>query len=418
MLTDGTADAAKLAGLSTLDVKVIDTRAIDEARAQSPLSHTWTSQTRMDDEALILFTSGSTGTPKGVVHTHRSLRARWMALHQALGIEAYRRTLCLLPTHFGHGLICNSLFPWLSGRDLWIVPPFNTDVLMRLGSLIDEHGITFLSSVPSMWGLALKASKPPRSQTLKRIHCGSAPLTAHLWQQIQEWAGIKEVFNAYGITETGSWVAGTSLPEIVAEDGLVGVPWGSIIKILKSSEPHAPFQADGQCKVDETGYIWINTPALMQGYYGQQDLTDRVISGGWFLTGDMGLLDAHGRLYLKGRERDEINKGGTKIYPTDIDAVVQRFEGTREVCAFAIADSSYGQNVAMAVVLSQGDAPTIQALHSWMKRHLAEYKMPVRWYVVDSLPHNSRGKISRSEVQESCVKKTPLDLQRILRSQV
>jgi acyl-CoA synthetase (AMP-forming)/AMP-acid ligase II len=99
------------------------------------------------------------------VHTHRSLRARWIGLRQALDVESFRRTLCLLPTHFGHGLICNCLFPWLSGCDLFVTPPFQPDLLMRLGSLVDEHRITFLSSVPSMWRVALKLARPPRALT-------------------------------------------------------------------------------------------------------------------------------------------------------------------------------------------------------------------------------------------------------------
>jgi len=417
LLVDSPAGAASLSGLAALDVKVIDTTAWDVADETHPAAGRIRSQAQLDDEALVLFTSGSTGIPKGVVHTHRSLRARWMALQDALGVAAFRRTLCLLPTHFGHGLICNSLFPWLAGQDLFIAPPFSTECLMRLGRLVDEHKITFLSSVPSMWGLALKASKPPAAGSLRRVHCGSAPLSGHLWRQIQEWAGTKEVFNAYGITETGSWVAGTSVGEFVPEDGLVGVPWGAVVKILKSAEPHAPFDPDAPCSAAETGHIWINSPALMQGYYQRPELTAQVISGGWFYTGDIGLIDDRGWLYLKGREREEINKGGTKIYPVDIDAVVERFELTKEVCAFAMADPLYGQNVAMAVVLSAENAATIRALHDWMKRHLAEFKMPVRWYTVDALPRNSRGKISRKQVEEYCAEKNPLDLQSILRAE-
>ncbi len=80
------------------------------------------SELSLDRDALILFTSGTTGQPKGVIHTHRSLRARWITLRQSLGLDKYRRTLCLLPTHFGHGLICNCLFPWLWGQDLCINP--------------------------------------------------------------------------------------------------------------------------------------------------------------------------------------------------------------------------------------------------------------------------------------------------------
>ena len=188
----------------------------------------------LDDEALILFTSGTTGKPKGVVHTHRSLRARWMSLRQSLGLDSYRRTLCLLPTHFGHGLICNCLFPWLSGQHLFVGPPFRPDVVMRLGATLDQHEITFMSSVPPVWKLALKTTKPPQSRTLKRIFCGSAPLSAALWKSVQEWSGIQQVFNAYGITETGSWMAGTTVPDFSPEDGLIGEAWGGVISVLKS----------------------------------------------------------------------------------------------------------------------------------------------------------------------------------------
>ena len=91
-------------------------------------------------------------------------------MQQSLGLESYRRTLCLLPTHFGHGLICNCLFPWLSGQHLFVGPPYRPDLVMRLGTLLDKYGITFMSSVPSLWKLALKSSKPPESGTLKRVH--------------------------------------------------------------------------------------------------------------------------------------------------------------------------------------------------------------------------------------------------------
>ena len=119
--------------------------------------------------------------------------------------------------------------------------------------------------------------------------------------------------------------------------------------------------------------------------------------------------------YLKGRERDEINKGGAKVYPADIDAVVERFEQATAVCTFAIADPAYGQNVAMAVVLSRHDDATLRQLHAWLKEHLAEFKIPQRWYIVEELPKNSRGKVSRATVQELCAALKPVDLVGLLR---
>jgi acyl-CoA synthetase (AMP-forming)/AMP-acid ligase II len=103
--------------LRGLGVKIVQTCVREKNTSHAFASPPPKSEFSLDQEALILFTSGTTGQPKGVVHTHRTLRARWMSLRENLGIERFRRSLCLLPTHFGHGLICNCLFPWLSA---WI----------------------------------------------------------------------------------------------------------------------------------------------------------------------------------------------------------------------------------------------------------------------------------------------------------
>jgi acyl-CoA synthetase (AMP-forming)/AMP-acid ligase II len=369
---------------------------------------------RLDDDALILFTSGSTGAPKGVVHTHRSLRARWLGLRGHLPLAPFRRTLCVLPTHFGHGLICNCLFPWLSGQDLFITPPFRPDIVMRLGALLDEHEITFMSSVPALWRLALRTARPPRKNTLQQVHCGSAPLSADLWRAVQAWTSTLRVLNAYGITETGSWVAGTTLESFSPEDGLVGEPWGAVIRVLGPHGPDALAESDGACEPGESGQVWISTPALMRGYLDRDDLTDQVMRGGWFLTGDIGVIDEQGRLYLRGRERDEINKGGLKVFPADVDAVAERFDRVIDVCTFGIDDPLYGQNVGIAVVLARQDAATIRELYQWMRRHLAEPKLPVRWYLLDAIPRTSRGKVDREGVRERCARTTPLALRQIV----
>ena len=356
----------------------------------------------LDDDALILFTSGTTGQPKGVVHTHRSLRARWMGLRQSLGIESFRRTLCLLPTHFGHGLICNSLFPWLFGQDLYVLPPFRADLLLQLGSIVDRHEITFLSSVPPVWRLALKTARPPESRTLERVFCGSAPLSASLWRSIKEWTGAREVFNAYGITETGSWLAGTTVGDFEPEDGLVGEAWGGVVRILRTRETSTPPGLAEPCSPGESGYVWVNTPALMRGYLDRDDLTEQVVSQGWFLTGDIGLLDERGWLYLRGREREEINRGGMKIYPADIDSVVERFEWTRDVCSFAYPDALHGEDVGIAVVLDPAGGDSLSRLQDWCATYLARHQMPQRWYLLDEIPRSSRGKVNREAVALHC----------------
>ena len=409
-LVDDTTDTSTASVMSAMGSEVIDCRSAgdggENAMPSNPVS--------FDNDAIILFTSGSTGGPKGVVHTHRSLRARWNALRENLGVEAYARTLCALPTHFGHGLICNSLFPWLSGSDLFISEPFNPDLLMRFGKLVDEHKITALSSVPSFWPLVLKVTRPPKERTLRRIHCGSAPLSAATWKDIRRWSETEDVLNTYGITETGSWTAGTNIDGFVPEDGLIGKPWGATIRIVKTTDPDSAEQSEEECRAGEAGHVWIKTPALMKGYYQRDDLTRQSVRDGWLLTGDIGWRDDRGLFYLSGREHEEINKGGTKIYPADIDAVVGNFEGTRDVVTFGIDDSLYGQQVAIAVALDECSDGTVRRLYQWTKQRLAQHKIPLRWYLLDAIPRSPRGKINRNEVRDRCLKLAPLDLNKIL----
>jgi len=359
-------------------------------------------------DALILFTSGSTGKPKGVVHTHETLRAKWRALSQVIAPDSLRRSLCLLPTHFGHGLICNALFPWLSGNDLFLLPPFSPQSLLGLGDLLDRHAITFFSSVPAVWQLALKG-QPPSGAHLREVFCGSAPLSKDLWQKVANWCGGANVRNVYGITETGSWIAGAR-GDAAPADGLVGTPWGSRFAIMPGgSVEHCP-QRGAPCEDGEPGHVWVKTDALMKGYLDREDLTAQQVCEGWFSTGDIGLIDAEGQLILKGRERDEINRGGIKIYPADVEAVVATSPQVREACAFACDDPLYGQAVAVAVVPEPDCAIDLKALYAWASEHLAEYKIPKNWYMLDSIPKTDRGKINRDTVARRCAELPPADM--------
>jgi oxalate---CoA ligase len=416
-LWHGMPDAAVASRLTSLNIRLLETPDDDTGKSRALKSPGDPGALALDQDALVLFTSGTTGQPKGVVHTHRSLRARWWSLRACLGLEPFRRTLCLLPTHFGHGLICNSLFPWLFGQDVFVVPPFRADVVLQLGTLLDEFGITCMSSVPSLWRVALKTARPPRSDSLQRVLCGSAPLSASLWGDIRGWTGAEEVLNVYGITETASWLAGTTLPDVVPEDGLIGEAWGGVVAVLNAAAGQS-LATGRMCAPGEPGNIWVNTPALMKGYLGRDDLTAQVVSDGWFSTGDIGFIDDRGRLYLRGREREEINKGGTKVYPGDIDAVVARFEDTIDVCAFGYESAPLGEEVAMALVMRTSDDDTIRRLYAWIRHHLAPHQIPKRWYVLDAIPRTSRGKVNRVEVAGRCAPLEPLDLRRFLQDAV
>ena len=401
-------DRSLSARLADLEITILRTQG-DEAH--DGVDGAWSrGDLQLDADALVLFTSGTTGQPKGVVHTHRSLRARWMSLRSRPGLHGFERTLCLLPIHFGHGLICNALFPWLSGHDLFVLPSFRADVVLRLGAVLDEHGITCLSSVPALWRIALKTAAPPRTRSLQRVFCGSAPLSASLWRDIREWTGTPDVVNVYGITEVGSWCVGTTMSDVVPEDGLVGEAWGGMVAVLRSGDVDAPAEGRQACRPGEVGYVWVNTPALMRGYLGRDDLTAQAVRDGWLTTGDIGYLDGHGRLYLRGREREEINLGGMKVYPGDIDTVLERFVETVDVCTFGYDDAASGEAVGVALVLRSTERETLRQLYAWARRHLAPHQLPRKWYLLDAIARTSRGKVNRAEVARECAAATPVDV--------
>lgn len=346
----------------------------------------------LDAPALILFTSGTTGAPKGVVLSHRAVLAR-LALNRAeIGDPALARTLVTLPTHFGHGLIGNALTPLTAGGTIVLVPR-GLALAQSLGPWIDEHAIAFMSSVPSLWHIALRMSPQPKKRTLKRVHIGSAPLSAALWSRIAEWTGC-EVVNCYGITETANWIGGASSREHAPADGLIGRPWGGTAAVRT---------ADGAIRAQGAGEVLVQTPALMSGYLERPDLTAAVLKDGWYATGDLGEVDASGIVRLTGRAKDEINRAGFKVQPAEIDMLLESHPAVAEACVFGAADPISGEIVAAAIRLAPGAAEDAASLRDWCLKRLRREATPERWFIVEEIPKTSRGKVSRDAVRKALI---------------
>ena len=348
----------------------------------------------IDDDALILFTSGTTGTPKGVVHTFRSLLSRFSLNEEKISENEMQVTLCPLPTYFGHGLIGNSLTPLLSGQSLVLIPGNDLSVLSKLGEIIDKYNITFMSSVPSMWKNAIKVSKPPVAKSLTRIHVGSAPLSSRVWNDIIKWSGINNVVNMYGITETANWVAGASALDHKPEDGLIGRIWGGDISV---------YTKDGLIKSKGKGEILLKTSSIMTGYYKLPDLNDSVFIDGWFRTGDIGIIDDNKVAKLTGRKKFEINRAGLKIHPEDIDFLLENHPHVKEACAFSIPDPIAGEIVGVAICMEEESETDISKLRSWCFENISKEKVPEKWFLLDEIPKNDRGKVNRFDVSKACI---------------
>jgi oxalate---CoA ligase len=347
----------------------------------------------LEDEALILFTSGTTGDPKGVVHTFRSLISRIALNHWHIGDQHLRKTLNVLPTHFGHGLIGNCLTPLLNGHDLILAPGATFGVAKDLSRIIDDLEVTFMSSVPSLWKMVTRFSSPDNT-SLKRIHVGSAPLSADLWNLVIEWGKTRNVVNMYGITETANWIGGASAWEATPADGAIGTVWGGSMAVRDK---------EGRISAVGEGEIVVQTPSLMTGYLDRPDLTSAVLSSGWFSTGDIGTVDQNGYAHLTGRKKFEINRAGIKIHPEDIDLLLERNDSVTEACAFGLPDEITGEIVAVAICPSNPEIFDLVALKSWCRERIASEKVPGKWFVVDAIPKNDRGKINRDNVAKYCL---------------
>lgn len=339
---------------------------------------------RLDDPALILMTSGTTGRPKGIVHSVRSLLARTSLNIAEISPQVLRETLCVLPVFFGHGLIGNVLTPLLAGGrvHLWPSPALNE--LTGLAAYVNAHRISFMSSVPSFWKLALRVSARPEP-VLERVHVGSAPLSIEHWRAIAEWCGTRRVFNMFGMTETANWIGGGSLDEAEARDGYVGRLWGGSVAIAS---------VDGG-----RGEVLVQSPSMMLGYWQRPDLDEAAFANGWFRTGDIGELDGQGNLTLVGRSKSEINRGGIKIQAEEIDMLLERHEAITEACAFGIPDAIAGEAVAAAIVLADGAPFDPEALKAWCRARVRDEAVPSRLFAVTAIPRNDRGKIVRADVR-------------------
>jgi acyl-CoA synthetase (AMP-forming)/AMP-acid ligase II len=344
-------------------------------------------RSEVSPHALVLVTSGTTGAPKAVVLGHQALHNRLRLNVEAIGKAPLARALVTLPTSFGHGLIGNVLTPLFAGGDV-IFPARGAAMPSELGRLIDEHDITFLTAVPALWRMALKLSNEPSNKSLIRVHAGSSALPENLWRDIDTWSGAETV-NCYGLTEVANWFSGASSRSVSPRNGLVGHPWGGRAAIL---HPSGEIVARGE------GELLIQSPSMMEAYLMRPDLTEECQTAGWYRTGDFGLIEDDGQIVLQGRLKDEINRGGAKIQPAELDMLLETNPAVEEACAFPIPDPIVGETIGVAVCLKPGATATAEALKSWCRERMRRASIPERWYFVAELPRSPRGKTRREEV--------------------
>ncbi len=323
----------------------------------------------------ILYTSGTTGHPKGVMLTHGNHAASACASRRRLGVRAGDRWLCALPLHHVGGLsiVMRSV---LDGIPLVLHERFDARAVWT--TIVAER-ITLLSLVPTMLHRMLADEQAERvDHALRCVLVGGAALDPALHARARA-CGLP-VVATYGLTEAASQVATAMVGDARADVGPV-LP-GTTVRIA-DPDPH------GQ------GEILVAGPTVMAGYFRDPAATAAALRDGWLHTGDVGRVDADGRLTILDRRTDVVVTGGENVYPSAVETVLLAHPDVAEAGVYGVDDPEWGKRVHAAVVLRAGATLDAAAVQRWCRERLAGYATPRVVVAVAALPRTVSGKLRR-----------------------
>jgi long-chain acyl-CoA synthetase len=340
-----------------------------------------------EETAVILYTSGTTGRPKGAELTHRNLGLNTVAVIAALGIGADDVLLGTLPLYHSFGQTCTLNASIAVGARLALLTRFDAAAAV---DLIAAEGVTIAMGVPTMLsGIAAAAQGRGPFPRLRFAASGGAPLPREQARSFERVTGVP-VLDTWGLSET-SPAATLNRPE-ANRPGSVGRP-------IEGVEV-AVFDDDGAAlPPGEVGQLAVRGHNVMKGYWRRPDATAAAVTpAGWFLTGDLGRADEDGYLYVVGRLKDMIIRGGLNIYPREIEEVLHGHPAVGEAAVVGVPDERLGEEVGAAVTLAPGASATPEELREWLKERVAPFKYPRHVWLVDELPKGPTGKILKREI--------------------
>ncbi len=337
--------------------------------------------------ASLQYTGGTTGLPKGVDLTHGQISVnvsqREVAMPTHPDDEA---VLNVMPLFHVFALTFFYLAFYCRGRFV-ILPGYRPDTLL---AALEAEKITRLPAGPTVYNglLAYEGFADTDFSSLRSCYSGSAPLPEETLARWQELTGTP-VYEGYGMSEAG--------PVITFTAGGTEIVPGSVGKALPQTEVQIVDANDGAkiLPVGEQGEIRVHGPQIMSGYRNRPDETAKALRDGWLYTGDIGELDAEGRLYIRDRKKDMAIVGGYNVYPREIDEVLYTHDAVFEAAAIGVPDDYRGEVIAAFIVAREGVDTGPEDLLEHCRANLAKYKVPARLEFVDQLPKTTVGKIDK-----------------------
>ncbi len=389
----GKADAlrpvATDAGAALLTLDADGTGSLPEAAAGQPETFP-TAPREADDLAAFLYTSGTTGRSKGAMLTQENLLSNAEVL-----VDYWRFTdddvlLHALPIFHTHGLFVATNIMLLAGGSMIFLPKFDIDQV--IGAL---PRATTMMGVPTFYTRLLDDPRLTRDLVahMRLFTSGSAPLLAETHAAFEARTGHR-ILERYGMTETNM---NTSNPyDGARRAGTVGFPLPGVEVIVTDPETGAEM-AQG-----ETGMIEVRGPNVFKGYWNMPEKTaEELRENGFFITGDLGMIDEQGYVQIVGRAKDLIISGGYNVYPKEVEAMLDDQPGVSESAVVGLPHPDLGESVVGFLVPQTGATPDLDAITEAAGRSLARFKHPRRLVVLDALPRNTMGKVQKNVLRDT-----------------
>ncbi len=339
----------------------------------------------------ILYTSGTTGKPKGVVLTHRNLVQDASSTADVLGLNESDRVLVAVPffTIFGVHVAIMAL---MRGCTLVLQERFDSSQAL---DLIESEQVTVCHGVPTIFELLMR-DRTFAGRNLATLRTGivaGSPVSESLVRRIREWCDVQV---AYGLTETGPTVTITrdgDSPEL--RETTVGCPLDGVeVKVVdvKTGDLHGP---------EAVGELAVRGPNVMVGYYRMPSETKRSFTGeGFFLTGDLAIIDEQGFVTVVGRRSEMIIRGGYNIFPRELEDILRTHPAVDDACAVGVPNPILGELVCACVVPVEGAIVTGDELREFFRDQVADYKVPDLVRFFDTFPMTGSGKVKRRELAQ------------------
>lgn len=346
-----------------------------------------------DSLAQLLYTSGTTGAPKGAMMTHGAFLAEYAACTIACEYAPGDVALAALPLYHSAQMHAFTMPQMLAGARTTLLEAPVAEIVLRL---VEELRITSFFAPPTVWINLLRQqeAKARDLRSLQKLYYGAAIMPEPTLHELAATLPRARLFNCYGQSEIGPVATVLGPGDHVARPTSAGRPLPSVeTRVVSSNMTDA---APG-----EAGEIVHRSPQLMIGYWGAPAETEAAFEGGWFHSGDVGVMDADGFLYVVDRLKDVINTGGVLVASREVEDALLRHPAVSEAAVIALADDVWGEAISAVVVLREGKSASGDDLVEFARPSLASFKLPKRVFFADSLPRNTAGKVLKRELRNT-----------------